>query len=501
MSEKTSSFAPVDNDQIRERIVALGLKHVAPETGPERHFLIALADPRRVSCPLEQNWIDCFHEFADGEQAFQPDPDSDRVVNKQKSSPGSYSSTGKAASLIDMAVVAANLGAHIHSIEQVIQDPLIREAIEMTTERSLDELAISPDILRGAVATAKGKYFELLVLEQINSGASVGDISLTRGQTAELANKLNQPGWDIAITDEQGYLADVVQLKATDSINYIKDALERYPDIKIIATSEATRTLDDQNLVIDSGISDQAIERAVGHAISHGSESFRDAVVDSFNPLFPLVFIVATEGYKVAVGSRSVENAVSNAIDRSKKSLTGGAVGAVFYAMGFGWVSVIPAVLAARAGPERMVEYIELGCRKLAHAIERFEKNREETKHTANKELPTVCAAYAKILNDRAKGDGINATFSALDIQQAIGSLGGFGLLNRLQTLNHSESLYFNHPAVRAAMVEAERASYELQQHQKMEDQKRVADARIWRDQMIEKIVLAELGIPSSRKQ
>lgn len=454
MTAKTSAFVPLDNDQTRQRVIALGLKKIAPETGPEKHFLMALADPRRVSCRLEQEWIDYFNECADAESASHSPEDNGVIYPKQGLIAANRPSPMGTASLIDLAVVASNLGNNVYSTEQIIQDPLIKEAIEMTTNRPLEELASSPEMLRGVVSTAKGKYFELLVRDQINSGTSFGDISLAHGQIAELAEKLNQPGWDIAITDSQGHIADVVQLKATESVRYIKNALERYPDIKIISTSEVAHAADSHQLVIDSGISDQAIENTVGHAISYASADFVDVVVDSFNPLFPLVFIAATEGYKVAVGARSVEEALANAADRSKRSLTGGAVGAVFYAMGFGWTSIIPAVLAARAGPDGMSEYIEDCCEKLGGAINTFEKRVGETKRKANDDMPRLCIECAKQLTDRAIKEGIDAIFSPQYIKRGIGSLGGFEFVNTFRIAYHMESLYNEHPAVRAATLE-----------------------------------------------
>lgn len=452
MDAKSTSFVPLNNDSIRKRVIALGLKRVTPESGVEKHFLMALDDPRRISCLLEREWVDYFKEFTSMQPVPEPEAPQKKPViyPKQEFIPATRVENKKPSSLIDLAVVAANLGNNIHSIKQITQDPLVKEAIEMTTNNSLEELASSPERLSGTIATAKGKYFELLVRDQLNSGASFGDISLTNNQLAALADKLNQPGWDIAITDSDGHVAEVVQLKATESIGYIKHALDRYPDIKIITTSEAAHALDSPHLVIDSGISDRAIEKTVGHAISHAAPDFLDAVVDSFSPLYPLAFIVATEGFKVAVGTSSVEESLVRATDRSKRSLTGGAAGAVFYAMGFGWMSVIPAVLAAKAGPEGVAKYIAECFEKAGDKVIDFDKWIIESKRKANSEMPPKCISTAEYLNRRAKEKGLDATFTPEDIQREVGELGAFSMWNGARIAYHGQVLYSMHPAVKA---------------------------------------------------
>ena len=52
----------------------------------------------------------------------------------------------------------------------------------------------------------------------------------------------SQPGWDIQILNADGTVDQVLQAKATESVSYVKEALEKYPDIEIVTTEEvATR--------------------------------------------------------------------------------------------------------------------------------------------------------------------------------------------------------------------------------------------------------------------
>lgn len=59
-----------------------------------------------------------------------------------------------------------------------------------------------------------------------------------------------------------------MQLKATDSVSYIKDALEANPDIPIITTSEVASNFDDNSLIIDSGIDNSLLTDTVSSVIS-----------------------------------------------------------------------------------------------------------------------------------------------------------------------------------------------------------------------------------------
>ncbi len=98
--------------------------------------------------------------------------------------------------------------------------------------------------------------FELSYAEYLNDG------HLPEGFHAELASSANQPGWDIAIVDEEGQIAEALQLKAAESADYISHALERYPYIDVVTTEEvySHATMGDMaEHVINSGISNEEL--------------------------------------------------------------------------------------------------------------------------------------------------------------------------------------------------------------------------------------------------
>jgi len=103
----------------------------------------------------------------------------------------------------------------------------------------------------GHVSNIKGILFEKLYVEQLAE----------QGIEASIFEATNHPVVDVAIYDD-GEVVNELQLKATDSVSYINDTIEKHPDVGIVATSEVADRIDSP-MVIDSGIEDAALEEAV----------------------------------------------------------------------------------------------------------------------------------------------------------------------------------------------------------------------------------------------
>lgn len=128
--------------------------------------------------------------------------------------------------------------------------------------------------LMGLVNGVKGKLFEIELVDHLNSGY------LPDGVHAELAESVTQPGFDVLILDEQGNVAEVLQAKATESAAYVKEALERYPDIDVMTTTEVHGQLvamGAADQVIDSGIGEAALQSKIEAAASAGGGGSWDA--------------------------------------------------------------------------------------------------------------------------------------------------------------------------------------------------------------------------------
>jgi hypothetical protein len=222
-------------------------------------------------------------------------------------------------------------------------DPRLVEAIHVTNPSLTDGhfFGLSGNELQGAVNTAKGKYFEYLVADRLNAGEQVGPIMLPDGYHAVLADSLNQPGWDMQIVGPDGAIADYLQLKVTNSAGYIKEALQRYPDIDILATHEVAHT----GLVLDSGITEDSLRDQVSSAIDVMDDSITNQFIDYFSPLFPLVAIATWEGYKVSVGQKSLDQFKLAIARRGQRIVAAQLAGAAIYAVGGGLLA-IPAAFA-----------------------------------------------------------------------------------------------------------------------------------------------------------
>lgn len=248
----------------------------------------------------------------------------------------------KITSLMDMAAVASTLA--IDTIETRELDPLALKAIQDTNPNFDSNTDYSSDEWMGIVNSAKGKYFEYEVVERLNDGDTVGDVSLPNGYTAKVADSMTQPGWDIQILDEHGHVDQYLQLKATDNVDYVRDALERYPDITILTTDEVAEHMPNNSMVLDSGITEDEIRQAVDLQGAARGEGFLDEFWGNFNPLIPLLLIAGTQGYKVAVSKQTVESAAEVAQARAARALTALGVGALFKTFGAGLMSIPAAI-------------------------------------------------------------------------------------------------------------------------------------------------------------
>lgn len=147
------------------------------------------------------------------------------------------------------------------------------------TQNFSDAVArMSSDGLVGLVSGVKGKLFELELVEHLNSGG------LPDGYHAEIAGSATQPGWDIRVLDESGQVSELLQAKATESAQYVQEALRRYPDIDVTTTTEVHAQLTALGLaenVRSSGISEAVLQAKVEAAAAGANFDASDLVPSS----------------------------------------------------------------------------------------------------------------------------------------------------------------------------------------------------------------------------
>lgn len=270
------------------------------------------------------------------------------------------SSTG----IIDIASTAVNLTANYVDKNPDVH-PLALKAIRDTNPNFDINQTYSLQELKGITNSSKGKFFEYLVQEKLNSGERVGNIVLPNGYKAEVASNMNQTGWDLKIVDQSGNIEDYLQLKATNSIGYVKEALEKYPETKILATSEIADQAFEQGIVIDSDVSNSWLESSMEQAIKSG-EVTAEQFLEIFSPLFSLATIAGTEGYQIIADKKDIQSAINSASTRVGKSLISNAVGGLVYSLGGGLLS-IPSGVLTRLILERM-DYVQVTCQVIENS-------------------------------------------------------------------------------------------------------------------------------------
>lgn len=286
-------------------------------------------------------------------------------------------------SLLDITVAAASAQISLGDGPTDV-DPLLLKAIHDTnpslTEANL--FALDSDALQGTVNTAKGKYFEYLVVDRLSKGQQVGPLLLEPGQQAVLAESMTQPGWDLRIEDEHGAVVEYLQLKATDSVSYIRSALERYPDIQILATGEVAES----GLMLNSGITDRELRAQVEWGVDAVDVSLFESFLDHFHPLLPLAAMALYEGRALWVGQQSMDGFKLAFARRSQRIVVTQTIGAAVYALDGGLLS-FPAAIAGGLVFDRTINQAALATSYQSHQAKLLALRLLQQERVLSKEL------------------------------------------------------------------------------------------------------------------
>jgi len=212
--------------------------------------------------------------------------------------------------------------------------------------------------LQGIINSWKGKYFEVTVRDQLNQGDWVGNLHLENGQQAILAEDPTQMGWDLQILNTDGTIVQELQLKATESLSYVKEALEKYPNIEILTTEEISDEL--TKSVLSSNISENQLEDSIISPMLDLLDSPLENLLEFVLPGLPFIIIATSEGRRIITGRKSLELGTRDILERSVKTSVAIGVGTLaFILTGMGLVS-IPASILTRIGMERRKNSLDL---------------------------------------------------------------------------------------------------------------------------------------------
>ncbi len=259
--------------------------------------------------------------------------------------------------LMDAAGAAAAVSALFLSdeIDMSQVTPQMEEAFRLAYPTiDLSTLADrSPAEVEGFLSAWKGKYFEILVRDDLNAGEWVGDIHLSPGQTAALAETATQPGWDLQILNPDGSVADELQLKATQSLGYVKEALERYPDIGVLTTDEVLQSGGDAvGGLVPSGFLESELDETIRAPMESLLDAGLEELAETVLPILPFVLIVGGEGREMLMGRKSFDHSMQDGLYRASKTGAAIGIGALVVFLDGGLLS-LPASFLVRVGFDR----------------------------------------------------------------------------------------------------------------------------------------------------
>jgi hypothetical protein len=190
------------------------------------------------------------------------------------------------------------------------------------------ELHDRPESLQGLVSGIKGKLFEQEYVEVLNNSGT-----LPSGYVAELADTPTQAGWDIAIRGPDGAIAEQLQLKATESASYVRDAIERYPEFEVVVPTDVYAGLsshaDLASYLVDSGIDSTDLVHHVTTGIEHATTVAGPDLI----PELAFAFIGAAAVYAIYKGKDPATVMASASKRAVKAAITGGAAGLAAFAI------------------------------------------------------------------------------------------------------------------------------------------------------------------------
>ncbi len=259
--------------------------------------------------------------------------------------------------ILELASIAAEVGIDdIVNLGLEPDNPQLMEAIRLhSPDTTVEKIgSMTEEQLGGLRNAVKGKYFEVMVRDKLNNDESVGGIQLLPGQEAELAKLQSQERWDLRIFDKAtGETVNELQTKATESMGYVNEALEKYPNTRVVVPHELTDKAAGQDNVISTNILDEDLEATVREQLVEQTKELNESAVANvldnsaefafdFIPFGSAVFIGVSEGRRVMAGRSTFRSTLKESLKRGTGRL---ARSSVYSAIAKG------TVVATGAGP------------------------------------------------------------------------------------------------------------------------------------------------------
>ena len=272
--------------------------------------------------------------------------------------------------VLEIAALAADIGLDdlVNLGLEPDANPQLVEALN-TYPPIKEDLLATGELSQGQINNIKGKYFEALVRDRLNDGEALGELQLEPGHTAKLATSASQKGWDLEIVDENGEIAELLQLKATESMSYVKGALENHPDFRIVVPGEMDSA---SHEIIGTDIShaDLKAEAAADNVLEQVEEQTEGVLENLADlstefavdvvPIGTLGILVTIGGYRFLTGQATLREATSGAAKSLRRATIWSSIGSGLAATGLG-MGAAPVTAGLRVAVTRISGHATLG--------------------------------------------------------------------------------------------------------------------------------------------
>jgi len=149
--------------------------------------------------------------------------------------------------------------------------------------------SLTAESVEGYLNGWSGKYTEILARDMLNSGSSIGGLSLDAGETAVLAADPAQAQWDMII-EPSGRL---LQVKSTGSVAYVRETMEELEGTGIDVISTDLPDFDEDSSVelMELAMTKDEIDSFLESAMI---DATGDIGLDDFLGVFALLFTAGT---------------------------------------------------------------------------------------------------------------------------------------------------------------------------------------------------------------
>jgi hypothetical protein len=181
--------------------------------------------------------------------------------------------------------------------------------IHISFTEEVRRLYHSPEQLQGFINGVKGKLFEIDYTKWLNDG------HLPAGYHADLASHANNPAWDVIVRDAHGSTDNLIQVKASEGVQYVHQAIQLHPSIDVAVPHDVYEQLirhpELASHILDSG-------ETLGY-LNHHLVDATSLAADALHFHFPyvaLVFAMGQNYYYYRTGKRPLAIALNDIIER-----------------------------------------------------------------------------------------------------------------------------------------------------------------------------------------